>query len=135
MTPPLTDTRRVLCSLCLCSSALAAGEGLPPAQEALRLQQQQHRALQDLQLEQRRRQLLRSAAQAPAPAAAQPTPEDEPCWPLQGTRLVGVTLFSPSRLQAWLKPNLAPCMGVNRINRLLAEITRLYVEADRKSVV
>ena len=129
MTPPLTDTRRVLCSLCLCSSTLAAGEGLPPAQEALRLQQQQHRALQDLQLEQRRRQRLRSAAQATAPAAAQPTPEDEPCWPLQGTRLVGVTLFSPSRLQAWLKPNLAPCMGVNRINRLLAEITRLYVEA------
>ena len=65
-TPRRFTPRRILCSLCLYSSALVAAEGLQPGQESLRLQQQQQRELQRLQLEQRRRQLQRGGAQAPA---------------------------------------------------------------------
>lgn len=53
-TPRRFTPRRILCSLCLYSSALVAAEGLQPGQESLRLQQQQQRELQRLQLEQRR---------------------------------------------------------------------------------
>ena len=124
-------TRHILCSLCLWASALALAEGRLPAQEALRLQQQQQRALQHLQLEQRRRQLQRSGsgtAVAAPPVPALPA-QDEHCWPLQGARVVGVTLFSSHALDARIKPLVASCMGIGQINRLLAEITRLYVEA------
>ena len=136
MTLILTRSRcltpsRILCSLCLCASALAAAEGGLPGQEALRLQQQQQRAVQQLQLEQRRRQLRRSSPDlhSTEPTAPAPTAKDERCWPLQGLRLAGMTLLSPSALDSRVKPLMAPCMGINRINRLLAEITRLYVEA------
>ena len=49
-TPRRFTPRRILCSLCLYSSALVAAEGLQPGQENLRLQQQQQRELQRLQL-------------------------------------------------------------------------------------
>ena len=122
---------RILCSLCLCSSALAAAEGGQPGQEVLRLQQQQQRAVQQLQLEQRRRQLQRTGSGAQSSVTPEPvlTAQDVDCWPIQGVRLAGVTLFRPAVLEARIKPILAPCMGINRINHLLAEITRLYVEA------
>ena len=130
-TPWRFTPRRILCSLCLYSSALAAAEGLQPGQESLRLQQQQQRELQRLQLEQRRRQLQRGGAQAPASAPALPgqAAQDEYCWPLQGLRLAGVTLLPASALEAGIKAHMAPCMGVHQINRLLAEITRVYVAA------
>lgn len=130
-TPRRFTPRRILCSLCLYSSALVAAEGLQPGQESLRLQQQQQRELQRLQLEQRRRQLQRGGAQAPASAPALPgqAAQDEYCWPLQGLRLAGVTLLPASALEAGIKAHMAPCMGVHQINRLLAEITRAYVAA------
>ena len=129
--PRCFTSTRILCSLCLCLSVQAAAEGVQPGQEALRLQQQQQRAVQQLQLEQRRRQLQRSGSsvQSSAPPVPAITTQDVHCWPLQGVRLAGVTLFRPSALDARIKPLVAPCMGINRINHLLAEITRLYVEA------
>ena len=122
---------RILCSLCLCSSALAAAEGGQPGQEVLRLQQQQQRAVQQLQLEQRQRQLKRTGSGAQSSVTPEPvlTAQEVDCWPIQGIRLAGVTLFRPAVLEARIKPIVAPCMGINRINHLLAEITRLYVEA------
>ena len=130
-TPRRFTPRRILCSLCLYSSALVAAEGLQPGQESLRLQQQQQRELQRLQLEQRRRQLQRGGAQAPASTPTLPgqAAQDEYCWPLQGLRLAGVTLLPASALEAGIKAHMAPCMGVHQINRLLAEITRVYVAA------
>ena len=128
---PRLAKRLIVCTLCLCSFALDADEAQQPVAQALRLQQQQQRALQDLQLEQRRRQLERSgfAPQAPAPPLPAGTAQDEHCWPLQGTRVAGVTLFSTSTLDERIKPLVTSCMGPGQINRLLAEITRLYVEA------
>ena len=128
---------RILCSLCLCSSALAAAEGGQPGQEVLRLQQQQQRTVQQLQLqlqlqlEQRQRQLQRTGSGAQSSVTPEPvlTAQEVDCWPIQGVRLAGVTLFRPAVLEARIKPIVAPCMGINRINHLLAEITRLYVEA------
>lgn len=63
---------RILCSLCLCSSALAAAEGGQPGQEVLRLQQQQQRAVQQLQLEQRQRQLKRTGSGAQSSVTPEP---------------------------------------------------------------
>lgn len=97
----------------------------------LRQQQQQQRDLQQLQLEQRRRQLERgSFGPAPvAPAVPASVPADERCWPLSGTRVGGVTLISSKTLDERIKPQLSSCMGVGQINHLLATITGLYVDA------
>ncbi len=96
----------------------------------LRQQQQQQRDLQQLQLEQRKRQLERGAfGPAPAtPAIPDSVKPDERCWPLSGTRIGGVTLIDKDQLNARIQPLLAPCMGVGQINHLLATITALYVE-------
>ena len=120
-----------LALLCLCALPVAAAEGPQPGQEALRLQQQQQRDLQQLQLEQRQRQMQRGSFGAPSVTPASPAgvAKDERCWPLSGTRLAGVTLFTKAELDTRIEPYVAPCMGVMQINRLLAEITRLYVEA------
>ncbi|WP_085656946.1 ShlB/FhaC/HecB family hemolysin secretion/activation protein [Pseudomonas sp. B11(2017)] len=114
----------------VCAFPAGAAEPASAGQEALRQQQQQQRDLQQLQLEQRRRQLERGAF-GPAPAStatAQPVTPDERCWPLSGTRIGGVTLIDRDALNARIKPLLAPCMGVNQINHLLANITAIYVE-------
>jgi len=97
----------------------------------LRLQQQQQRDLQQLQLEQRQRQIQRGSFAVPptTPALPADTAQDQRCWPLSGTRVAGVTLFNKAELNTRIEPYVAPCMGVAQINRLLAEITRLYVEA------
>ncbi|MBC2658695.1 ShlB/FhaC/HecB family hemolysin secretion/activation protein [Pseudomonas sp. MSSRFD41] len=102
-----------------------------PGQEALRLQQQQQRDLQQLQLEQRQRQMQRGSfsASPTTPEIPQQPASDSRCWPLSGTRIGGVSLFSKTRLNDSIKPYVAPCMGVNQINQLLAALTRLYVEA------
>lgn len=104
-------------------SAARSGKPAPAAATATELQR--------LQLEQRRRQLQRGGTQAPASAPALPgqAAQDEYCWPLQGLRLAGVTLLPASALEAGIKAHMAPCMGVHQINRLLAEITRVYVAA------
>ena len=117
--------------LCLCALPAAAADAPQPGQEALRLQQQQQRDLQQLQLEQRQRQMQRGRFGTPpsTPTAPKDIAQDERCWPLRGTRLAGVTLFSRTELDNHIEPYVAPCMGVTQINRLLAEITRLYVEA------
>nr|WP_231984769.1 ShlB/FhaC/HecB family hemolysin secretion/activation protein [Pseudomonas libanensis] len=117
--------------LCLCALPAAAADAPQPGQEALRLQQQQQRDLQQLQLEQRQRQMQRGRFGTPplTPTAPKDIAKDERCWPLRGTRLAGVTLFSSTELDKHIEPYVAPCMGVTQINRLLAQITRLYVEA------
>ncbi|NIL18480.1 ShlB/FhaC/HecB family hemolysin secretion/activation protein [Pseudomonas sp. AN3A02] len=136
--PNQPSTKRHSCThklvtalLCLCTLPAAAADGPVLGQEALRLQQQQQRDLQQLQLEQRQRQLQRgSFAPSPAtPALPANTAQDQRCWPLRGTRVAGVTLFNKAELNTRIEPYVAPCMGVAQINRLLAEITRLYVEA------
>ncbi|MBL4983055.1 ShlB/FhaC/HecB family hemolysin secretion/activation protein [Pseudomonas carnis] len=128
----LSCTRNLgIALLCLWTLPVAGAEAPQPGQEALRLQQQQQRDLQQLQLEQRQRQMQRGSFGTPAATPALPTDiaKDERCWPLSGTRLAGVTLFSRAELDKHIEPYVAPCMGVTQINRLLAEITRLYVEA------
>ena len=116
--------------LSVCASSIEAAEPTAPGQEVLRQQQQQQRDLQQLQLEQRRRQLERGAfGPAPTtPVVAQTVEPDEQCWPLSGTRIGGVTLIDSDKLNARIKPLLAPCMGVRQINHLLATITAIYVE-------
>lgn len=117
--------------LSLSVSSLKAAEPSAPGQEVLRQQQQQQRDLQQLQLEQRRRQLERgSFGAAPVTSAIPATvPADKRCWPLSGTRIGGVTLISSQTLNERIKPQLSSCMGVSQINHLLATITGLYVEA------
>lgn len=116
--------------LSVCASSIQAADPVAPGQEVLRQQQQQQRDLQQLQLEQRKRQLERGAfGPAPVtPAMPQTVTPDERCWPLSGTRIGGVTLFDSDKLNARIKPLLAPCMGVGQINHLLATITAIYVE-------
>ncbi|MFW9081267.1 ShlB/FhaC/HecB family hemolysin secretion/activation protein [Pseudomonas sp. P2757] len=116
--------------LSVCAPSVFAAEPVAPGQEVLRQQQQQQRDLQQLQLEQRKRQLERGAfGPAPiAPVLAESVKPDERCWPLSGTRIGGVTLIDSEKLNARIKPLLAPCMGVGQINHLLATITALYVE-------
>ncbi|PCR94017.1 ShlB family hemolysin secretion/activation protein [Pseudomonas fluorescens] len=116
--------------LSVCAPSVLAAEAPAPGQEVLRQQQLQQRDLQQLQLEQRKRQLERGAfGPAPAtPAIAESIKPDERCWPLSGTRIGGVTLIDKDKLNARIKPLLAPCMGVGQINHLLATITALYVE-------
>lgn len=116
--------------LSVCASSIQAADPVAPGQEVLRQQQQQQRDLQQLQLEQRKRQLERGAfSPAPAtPALPQTVAADERCWPLSGTRIGGVTLLDSNKLNTRIKPLLAPCMGVGQINHLLATITAIYVE-------
>ncbi|WP_085700447.1 ShlB/FhaC/HecB family hemolysin secretion/activation protein [Pseudomonas sp. B26(2017)] len=116
--------------LSVCAPSVLAAEAPVPGQEVLRQQQQQQRDLQQLQLEQRKRQLERGAfGPTPAtPAIPESINPDERCWPLSGTRIGGVTLIDKDKLNARVKPLLAPCMGVGQINHLLATITALYVE-------
>ncbi|POA23141.1 MULTISPECIES: ShlB/FhaC/HecB family hemolysin secretion/activation protein [unclassified Pseudomonas] len=116
--------------LSVCASSIQAADPVAPGQEVLRQQQQQQRDLQQLQMEQRKRQLERGAfGPAPAtPAIPQTVTPDERCWPLSGTRIGGVTLIDSNKLNARIKPLLAPCMGVGQINHLLATITAIYVE-------
>ncbi|KAE9648871.1 ShlB/FhaC/HecB family hemolysin secretion/activation protein [Pseudomonas sp. PB103] len=116
--------------LSVCASSIEAAEPVAPGQEVLRQQQQQQRDLQQLQIEQRRRQLERGAF-GPAPVTPAVPPAvtaDERCWPLSGTRIGGVTLIDSATLNARIKPLLAPCMGVGQINHLLATITASYVD-------
>ncbi|CAI8821228.1 MULTISPECIES: ShlB/FhaC/HecB family hemolysin secretion/activation protein [Pseudomonas] len=116
--------------LSVCASSIEAAEPVAPGQEVLRQQQQQQRDLQQLQLEQRKRQLERGAfGPAPVTPAIPPTvTADERCWPLSGARIGGVTLIDSDKLNAQIKPLLAPCMGVGQINHLLATITAIYVD-------
>ena len=116
--------------LSVCAPSVFAAELSNPGQEVLRQQQQQQRDLQQLQLEQRKRQLERGAfGPTPAtPAIPDSIKPDERCWPLSGTRIGGVTLIDKDQLNARIQPLLAPCMGVGQINHLLATITALYVE-------
>ncbi|PTT32969.1 ShlB/FhaC/HecB family hemolysin secretion/activation protein [Pseudomonas sp. HMWF021] len=116
--------------LSVCASSIQAADPVAPGQEVLRQQQQQQRDLQQLQLEQRKRQLERGAfGPAPVtPAMPQTVTPDERCWPLSGTRIGGVTLIDSDKLNVRIKPLLAPCMGVGQINHLLATITAIYVE-------
>ena len=126
---PCTLLSALLLSLSV--SSIHAAEPAAPGQEVLRQQQQQQRDLQQLQLEQRRRQLERGSF-GPAPATpvlpTQVAP-DERCWPLSGTRIGGVTLIDSQTLNERIKPLLSSCMGVGQINHLLATITALYVDA------
>lgn len=125
---PCGPVKLIVSMLCLYALPVASAVGQQPDQEALRLQQQQQHELQQLQRDQRRRQIQRgsSAAQPVTPALPADNLEDERCWPLNGIRVAGVTRFNNTSLNKLIEPYVAPCMGVNRINRLLAGITRLY---------
>ena len=129
---PRCSKRSIVFLLGLCSLPAVADDGLQAGQQALHLQQQQQRDLQQLQLEQRQRQLRRGSSDTPPPSAAVlpgDTVKDGHCWPLRGTRVGGVTLFSKTELDKRIEPYVAPCMDATQINRLLAEITSVYVEA------
>lgn len=117
--------------LSLSVSSLEAAEPVAPGQEVLRQQQQQQRDLQQLQMEQRRRQLERGSFSAlpVTPVLPAQVAPDQRCWPLSGTRIGGVTLINSSQLNERIKPQLSACMGVGQINHLLATITALYVDA------
>ncbi|VVO32217.1 ShlB/FhaC/HecB family hemolysin secretion/activation protein [Pseudomonas fluorescens] len=131
--PRRPNTRSPLSALLLglSISPLYAAEFSAPGQEVLRQQQQQQRDLQQIQLDQRRRQLERgSFGEAPiAPETIDTKAVDERCWPISGVRVGGVTLISRKTLDQRLNPTLSPCMGVNQINQVLATITELYVQA------
>lgn len=122
--------RRYALFIALSCVPMGAVQADSPGQEVLRQQQQQQRDLQQLQLEQRRRQLERGAFSTPGPAVQQPqaVAPDARCWPLAGVRVGGVTLIDRRLLDARIQPLLAPCMGVGQINHLLATLTALYVE-------
>lgn len=123
--------RLIVALLCVSPLPVVAAEGAQLGQEALRLQQQQQSDLQQLQLEQRQRQLQKGSfgSQPATPALPAHTRQDQRCWPLSGTRMAGVTLFSKAQLNKHIEPSVTACMGVAQINHLLAEITRAYVEA------
>ncbi|HCE9328939.1 TPA: ShlB/FhaC/HecB family hemolysin secretion/activation protein [Pseudomonas aeruginosa] len=121
--------RALLLGLLGASPAFAADPG-QPGQEALRQHQQQQLELQRMQLEERQRQLQRgNFGGSTAPAPVSPPIADHDCWPLSGTRVGGVTLLSRGRLDRTLGPLISECMGPGQINRLLAAITHLYVDA------
>ncbi|MDQ0121665.1 hemolysin activation/secretion protein [Pseudomonas lini] len=112
-------------------SPLYGAESSTPGQEVLRQQQQQQRDLQQMQLDQRRRQLQRgSLGSAPtAPETSETQAVDEQCWSINGVRVGGVTLINRKTLDQRITPKLSPCMGANQINQVLAAITALYVQA------
>ncbi|WP_150747348.1 ShlB/FhaC/HecB family hemolysin secretion/activation protein [Pseudomonas fluorescens] len=112
-------------------SPLYAAESSAPGQEVLRQQQQQQRDLQQMQLEQRRRQLERGSFSGTptAPENSDPVAVDERCWSISGVRVGGVTLINRKTLNQRITPKLSPCMGENQINQVLASITELYVQA------
>nr|NYU03386.1 ShlB/FhaC/HecB family hemolysin secretion/activation protein [Pseudomonas sp. SbOxS1] len=115
----------------LCGAPLHAAELAAPGQEVLRQQQQQQRDLQQLQLEQRIRQLERGSLGPGPETRTKPTAvtADERCWPLSGVRVGGATLIERQSLDRKITPLVASCMGPGQINRLLATITELYVQA------
>ncbi|VVO57581.1 Hemolysin transporter protein ShlB [Pseudomonas fluorescens] len=108
-----------------------AAESSAPGQEVLRQQQQQQRDLQQMQLDQRRRQLERGSfsGSSTAPETSATIAVDEQCWPVSGVRVGGVTLVDRKTLNQRITPKLSPCMGANQINQVLATITELYVQA------
>jgi hemolysin activation/secretion protein len=115
----------------LSTSPLHAAEYSAPGQEVLRQQQQQQRDLQQIQLEQHRRQLERGSFRgAPtAPGTSDTMAVDERCWLINGVRVGGVTLINRTTLNQRITPKLSACMGANQINQVLATITELYVQA------
>ena len=125
-----TGNRLMLLMLSLYPSGLPAVENLQAGQSVLPLQQQQQRDFQRLQQEQRMQQLQReqSAVQAPKTDSPARGLAEHSCWTLSGLRLSGVTLFDAARLREHLAPLITACMGVNRINHLLVELTRLYLD-------
>ncbi|HCS42546.1 MAG TPA: ShlB family hemolysin secretion/activation protein, partial [Pseudomonas sp.] len=131
--PRRPNTRSPLSALLLglSISPLYAAEFSAPGQEVLRQQQQQQRDLQQMQLEQRRRQLERgSFSGAPTvPEKSDTMAVDERCWSISGVRVGGVTLINRKTLDQRITPKLSPCMGANQINQVLATITGLYVQA------
>ncbi|VVP76484.1 Hemolysin transporter protein ShlB [Pseudomonas fluorescens] len=110
---------------------LYAAESSVPGQEVLRQQQQQQRDLQQIQLDQRRRQLERGSFSGTptAPETSETMAVDERCWSISGVRVGGVTLIDRKTLNLRITPKLSPCMGANQINHVLATITELYVQA------
>ncbi|MHC8318567.1 ShlB/FhaC/HecB family hemolysin secretion/activation protein [Pseudomonas sp. LB3P31] len=112
-------------------SPLCVAESSAPGQEVLRQQQQQQRDLQQLQLEQRHRQLQRGSFSGDPAASAKPqsVAVNERCWVVAGVRVGGATLINQRTLDQRITPLLSLCMGPSEINRLLATITELYVQA------
>lgn len=103
--------------------ALAVAAPANHAWQPLRELEQQH---DQQERERRQRQLIRpSAATAEPPTAAA---EPEPCRPAAALRLRGNQLLSEQRLREAAAPHLAPCMGAQALNRLLAALTAAYVE-------
>lgn len=95
-----------------------------------RAQELERRTREQLELEQRLRLLERSGPSSPKAAPAPPaSPPDEPCWQVRGLRLAGNTLISQGQINTRLQPLMSDCMGVTRLNQLLAALTALYVDA------
>ncbi|WP_256737500.1 ShlB/FhaC/HecB family hemolysin secretion/activation protein [Pseudomonas sp. dw_358] len=114
------------CCLCLLLSIVPAQ--LAWADESLRLYQEHQRENEERLLEQRLRQLKRSA---PAPAAPDDTlaGSDHACWQVSGLQITGNQRLSSARITSVAVPWLQPCMGVSQINQVLKAITTLYLEA------
>ncbi len=95
------------------------------ADDTLRWLEQERRTRESLERDQQLRQLQRVV---PAPRPEPPIPSADPrCWQLTGLRLNGNRLIDDAALQRAIAPLLKPCMGVNAIRQVLANIQRLYV--------
>ncbi|MCT8162923.1 MULTISPECIES: ShlB/FhaC/HecB family hemolysin secretion/activation protein [unclassified Pseudomonas] len=116
----------------LLACCLTAASSLPwawaddPASRHLRDQQHSQQ-----QLEQQLR--LQRWQRAPAHPDLDPPPvppaETNRCWAITGVRLAGHQQLSAQALEAAVRAQLPPCMGIDDINQLLRAITQVYVQA------
>lgn len=95
------------------------------ADDTLRWLDQERRERESVERNQRLRQLQRPS---PQPANT-PAPDrfDKRCWRLPGLGLSGNRLITAKTLQASVRQQIKPCMGVNRIRQVLAGISQAYI--------
>ncbi len=116
---------RLLC-LVGCLALPSVARGVDPASQLLREQQSDFRTLEQQQRLQRWQQ---REPTTPAPDKEVPAATNAACWPFTGLSLSGNQVVSNADLDVAVQSALRPCMGVADINRLLAVITRRYVDA------
>lgn len=115
--------------LCLPTSAWAAtpAEIDQAAQRAEQLQREElQRQQQQLQRD-RRPQRPPTTIEIPAAEAAPLTSAANVCLPVQRIELVGATLLKPDQVSPLLRRYEKPCVGVADIEKLLGELTALYM--------
>jgi hemolysin activation/secretion protein len=111
-------------ALSLLFSSDAAAQDLIDERRAVREREQ-------LEFQQRLRSLQRQPSRsAPPESTALPTHSSNGrCWWIEGVRLSGNRLIPQAHISTALQPHVSACMDSAQINRLLATITALYVQA------